>query len=86
MRLTENKLKEFINEAIQEVIVEKSISQKKRDNKDMERSFRSGNGGFNNIKSLVVFTAENPNSVELKRCQNKKLNKSLLSVLNDAGY
>lgn len=86
MRLTENNLKEFINEAIQEALVEKSISQKKRDNKDVERFFRSGKGGFNNIKSLVVFTAENPNTVELKRSQNKKLNKSLLSILNDAGY
>ena len=41
---------------------------------------------FDFIKTLVVFTAENHNSTELKRSQNKKQNKSLLLALKDAGY
>ena len=41
---------------------------------------------FDFIKTLVVFTAENHNSTELKRSQNKKQNKSLLIALKDAGY
>ena len=41
---------------------------------------------FDFIKILVVFTAENHNSTELKRSQNKKQNKSLLIALKDAGY
>ena len=41
---------------------------------------------FDFIKTLVVFTAENHNSTELKRSQNKKQNESLLIALKDAGY
>ena len=41
---------------------------------------------FDFIKTLVVFTAENHNSTELKRSQNKTQNKSLLIALKDAGY
>lgn len=84
--LNENKLNKIVSESIKTVINEKSISQKKRDNKDVERFFRKGKGGFNNIKSLVVFTAENPDSTELPRSENKKLNKSLLNTIKSGGY
>ena len=78
--------KEIISEVVQDAMLESSISQKKRDNKDVERFYRHGKNGFNNIKTLVIFTAENPNSTEVKRSQNKKLNKSLLKTLKEAGY
>lgn len=35
--VTEKRLKEIISEAVQDVMLESSISQKKRDNKDVER-------------------------------------------------
>ena len=78
--------KEIISEVVQDAMLESSISQKKRDNKDVERFYRHGKNGFNNIKTLVIFTEENPNSTEVKRSQNKKLNKSLLKTLKEAGY
>ena len=53
-------------------------SPKKGDNKDSGRFYRCGQGGFNNIKTLVVFTAESPYP-----CSQ---NNSLLSVLKDGGY
>ena len=84
--MKEKRLEEIIAKAVQEIMHESSISQKKRDNKDVERFYRRGKTGFNHIKTLVVFTAENPNSTEVTRSQNKKLNKSLLKTLKDAGY
>lgn len=86
MRNNRKLIQNLINESVKDAINEISISQKKRNNKDVERFFKKGKGGFNNIKSIVVLTAENPDSKELPRTQNSKLNKSLLQAIKMGGY
>ena len=74
-----NKLDSIIQEAVSEALKEISISQKKRNNTDVERFFRKGKSGFNGIKTIVVLTAENPDSIQSSRQFNKKANHSLLN-------
>lgn len=84
--LTENNLKGIIREAVSDILNELSISQKKRNVNDFEKAFRKGNRGFNVIKTIVVFTSENPDSQEASSRFNKKARKSLLSDIKLGGY
>lgn len=82
----ENKVKNIIQEAVSEALDEISISQKKRNNNDVERFFRKGKGGFNGIRTIVVLTAENPDSVKASNKYNKKAKHSLLKDIKNGGY
>lgn len=84
--LTENRLKHIIQEVIDNTLNELSISQKKRNVKDFENAFRKGNRGFNAIKTIVVFTSENPDSQPTSPQVNKKLRKRLLTNIKQGGY
>ena len=82
----ENKVKSIIQEAVLEVLNEISPSQKKRNNKDVERFFKKGKGGFNGIRTIVVLTAENPDSIQSSSQFNKKVNRSLLKDIKNNRY
>ncbi len=82
----ENKIKRIVKEAIRDTLNEISPSQKKRNNKDVERFFRKGKGGFNGIRTVVVLTAENPDSVQSSAQFNKNARHSLLKDLKNNKY
>lgn len=65
-------------------INEASINAKKRAEKDIKNVFNGKN--MKNIKSIAVFTAENPDSTPASGSQNKKYNKSLSQIIKQAGY
>ena len=81
-----NDLNEIVNKTVSKVINELSISQKKRNDKNAENFFRKLKGGFNGIKSIVIMTAENPDSTVAPRPFNKKANSSLLDDLKSMRY
>lgn len=72
--------------SLTELINEASISQKKRAIQDFINAFRKGKPGSNAVKSLVVFTAENPDSQEQTRQFNKKARGSLLDDIKQGKY
>ena len=82
----ENKIKRIVQEAVYSALNEISPSQKKRNNKDVERFFRKGKGGFNGIRTIVVLTAENPDSVQSSSQFNKKVKHLLLKVIKNNRY
>lgn len=86
IKLTKDQLNEIVKESCGEILNEISRSQKKRNNNDVERFFRKGQGGFNGIRTIVVLTAENPDSVESDRLYNKKANHSLLKDIKNNRY
>ena len=87
--ITEDRLREIIKEVIineiSKRINEDSISQKKRDMKNFEKSFRGGKS-FGGIKTMAIFTSENPNSQRDSSSNNKKSIKNLLSDLKTGGF
>lgn len=84
--IMENKLKRIVQEAVYNTLNEISLSQKKRNNKDVERFFRKGKGGFNGIRTIVVLTAENPDSVQSSSQFNKKVKHLLLKDIKNNKY
>lgn len=86
IKLTDNKLKDIIKETVNTTLNELSISQKKRNVKDFENAFMKGKRGFNAIKTIVVFTSENPDSQQASSQFNKKVKKSLLNDIKIGGY
>lgn len=87
--ITEDRLREIIKEAIineiSKRINEDSISQKKRDMKNFEKSFRGGKS-FGGIKTMAIFTSENPNSQRDSGENNKKSLNNLLSDLKTGDF
>lgn len=84
--LTEDYLRSIVSDKVKETLNELSISQKKRNVNDVERVFTKGQRGFSAIKALAVFTSENPDSKEMPRGFNKKVNNSLKEALKEAQY
>lgn len=72
IELSEKQLKSIIKETVNTTLNELSISQKKRNVKDFENAFMKGKRGFNAIKTIVVFTSENPDSQQASSQFNKK--------------
>lgn len=87
--ITEDMLREIIKEcltdALKDRISEASISQKKRDMKNFEKTFKNGKS-FGGIKTMAIFTSENPNSQRDSGANNKKSIKNLLSDLKTGGF
>ena len=81
-----NELTDRIVNEVKERLNEISISQKKRNVNDVERFFKNRGGGLKGIKTIVVLTAENPDSQAASRQFNKKANRSLLKDIKDGGY
>ena len=67
-------------------INEASPSEKRRNVRNVENFFKHGKSGFNAIKTIVVLTAENPDSIQSSSQFNKKANKSLLQDIKNGGY
>ena len=84
--MIENKVESIIQEAVSDVLNEISPSQKKRNYKDVERFFKKGKVGFNGIRTIVVLTAENPDSIQSSSQFNKKAKHSLLKVIKNNKY
>lgn len=64
---------------------EKSISQKIRDNKDLINFITKGKPGSNNIRTLAIFTAFNPDGELRSIKDNRKDNSELKKYLKSAG-
>jgi hypothetical protein len=74
------------NSIVENIASEASINAKKRNAKNVENVFRKGAAGYNNIKTLAVFTANNPDSQAMSGTFNKKANHKLLQALKEANY
>ena len=68
------------------LITEKSISNKKKDIKNIVNFFNNGKGGYNAIKCFAVLTAENPDSIQSTNQFNKKANANLYKALKQNQY
>ena len=86
IRLTEGDLHKMVEQCVNEALNEISISQKKRNVRDFENAFRKGKRGFNAIKTIVVFTSENPDGKKMSSQFNKKARKLLLPTIKQGGY
>lgn len=84
--LNENQLKSVVAECLSENLVEISKNAKKRDQKNIENVFKKGVRGYNAIKTIAVFTAENPDSKEQTNKENRPLQRSLYNDLKRGGY
>ena len=80
-----DRLYKVIREAVGDAINEASLSQKKRDNDNIEKGIRKGvsKGG---IRTITVFTGENPNSTPAGNTYNKKANRNLGDEIKRSGY
>lgn len=78
--------KDVLDSVKSELISEESRHKKLRNTKEIEKAFRKGNPGFSAIRSIVVLTAENPDTRPSSRKDNKKSNRSLLQYIKDANY
>lgn len=77
---------EVCSTAIKNVLNEKSINAKKRDIQNAIDTFTKGKSGYNNIKTFGIVTAENPDSMEISRTDNKKRMRTLSNSLKSAHY
>ena len=88
--LTEEQMRDYISSKIKENLNgnldEISKNAKKRDQKNIENVFKKGEHGYNAIKTIGVFTAENPDSKELSNKENRPSQKSLYHDLKRNGY
>jgi hypothetical protein len=78
----ESEMIDPLNEELNEL----TPHQKQRNIKDVERFFRKGKKGFNGIRTIVVMTAENPDTQKAPNQDNKKARHSLLSNIKNGGY
>lgn len=86
MKLTKTEIKEMIKESVKDVLYENkqnldeiSINAKRRNEQNIEKVFNKK--PLKSIKTLCVFTANNPDSTQTSSKFNKKNNKSLLHDL-----
>lgn len=84
--MNESQLTDIIKESVEEVISEISINAKRRNEKNVENAFRKGKRGINGIKTIAVFTAQNPDSMPTSDSYNKKANHILSKALKAAHY
>ena len=77
-----NGVKKII-EDVANALNEISSNQKKRNNKDVEKFLKKGRVGFNGIRTIIVLTAENPDSKKQSNQFNKKDRNSLLKDIKD---
>ena len=86
IKLTDEKLTELVTEELKKIVGEASINAKKRNVDNVKNAFEKGKPGYNAIKTFAVFTAENPDSRETDKKQNRNLNKNLYRNLKNGGY
>ena len=84
--MEDNRINRIITESINKILTEETKSEKKRNQDDIERAFKKGSKGRSGIKSIVVLTAENPDSKSASQKYNKKANHSLLKDLKGGNY
>lgn len=80
------RLKDIIRESISHVLSEDSIRAKKRTRKNIINAFRKGKGGYHGIRTIAVFTSENPDSTTAPNDINRRNLKSLHKSLKGANY
>lgn len=76
--IDENQYENLVNEI--------SINAKKRNEKNIENALMKGKSGINGIRTIAVFTAENPDTTNVGKDYNHKANHSLSKNLKNAGY
>lgn len=84
--MNDNRLKEIIIESISHVLSEDSINAKKRTQKNIINAFKKGKSGYNGIRTIAVFTSENPDSMTAPNDINRRNLKSLHKSLKNANY
>ena len=86
IKITQKELEENVRNTIAEKINELTQHQKQRNAKNVEDFFKKGRSGYNGIRTIVVLTAENPDSQQATNQFNKKARHSLLSDIKNGGY
>ena len=82
-------IKQIVHEIVEKKsaeIKEASISAKKKTVNGVVNAFTKGTSGYNAIKTMAVFTAENPDSTSQPNNVNAKLNSNLYKDLKKGGY
>ena len=83
--IMKDKLKNIISEAVRDAMNEASLSQKKCDNFNVEKGI-SGGVSKGGIRTITVYTGENPNSTPAGSTYNKKANRNISDALKMSGY
>ena len=81
-----DRLKEIVRESISHVLSEDSINAKKRTQKSIINAFRKGKSGYHGIRTIAVFTSENPDSTTAPNDVNRKNLESLHKALKSGNY
>lgn len=84
--MNNKRIREIIRENISRVISESSINAKKRAHKNIINAFKKGKSGYHAIRTIAVFTSENPDSITAPNDVNRKNLKSLHKSLKSANY
>lgn len=84
--MNDKRLEEIIMESISHVLSEDSINAKKRTQKSIINAFRKGKSGYHGIRTIAVFTSENPDSMTTPNDINRRNLKSLHKSLKSANY
>ena len=84
--MNNKRLEEIIRESISHVISEDSKNAKKRTQKNIINAFKKGKSGYHGIRTIAVFTSENPDSIPAPNNVNRKNLESLHKSLKSANY
>lgn len=68
------------------LVNEISISAKKKNERNIKNALMNGKRGINGIRTIAVFTAENPDTTSVGKDYNKKANHELSRSLKASGY
>lgn len=84
--MNNKRLEEIIRESISHVISEDSKNAKKRTQKNIINAFKKGKSGYHGIRTIAVFTSENPDSIPAPNNVNQKNLELLHKSLKSANY
>lgn len=86
IKLTSEQFNDLISESVSKVLDEFTTHQRIRNIKNAQNVYAKGASGYNGIKCFGVMTAENPDSTEAPRQQNKSFQQSLARELKSSNY
>ena len=84
--MNNKRLEEIIRESISHVISEDSKNAIKRIQKNIINAFKKGKSGYHGIRTIAVFTSENPDSIPAPNNVNQKNLELLHKSLKSANY
>ena len=86
INIPDEQLKKIVKESVKAALTEASINAKRRNDNNVIGAIKGGKAGYNGIKTIAVFTAQNPDSTSASPTFNRRVNRTLLKALKDSHY